>query len=81
MFEAHHRRDGATDAMLYAFDLLELGGKDLRKNNALQPGWLKWTSARLQRVCRRVLHSAPFAYHSGSTRDLMPYPTIGWGEL
>jgi bifunctional non-homologous end joining protein LigD len=30
MFDALHRRHKATDAMLYAFDLLELDGKDLR---------------------------------------------------
>jgi bifunctional non-homologous end joining protein LigD len=30
LFDALHRRHGATDAMLYAFDLLELNGKDLR---------------------------------------------------
>jgi bifunctional non-homologous end joining protein LigD len=30
VFEALHRRHKATDAMLYAFDLLELNGKDLR---------------------------------------------------
>ena len=30
MFDALHRRHKATDAMLYAFDLLELNGKDLR---------------------------------------------------
>jgi ATP-dependent DNA ligase len=30
VFDALHRRHKATDAMLYAFDLLELNGKDLR---------------------------------------------------
>jgi bifunctional non-homologous end joining protein LigD len=30
MFDALHRRRKATDAMLYAFDLLELDGEDLR---------------------------------------------------
>jgi bifunctional non-homologous end joining protein LigD len=30
VFDALHRRRLATDAMLYAFDLLELNGKDLR---------------------------------------------------
>jgi bifunctional non-homologous end joining protein LigD len=30
MFDALHRRHKASDAMLYAFDLLELNGKDLR---------------------------------------------------
>jgi ATP-dependent DNA ligase len=30
VFDALHRRHKATDAMLYAFDLLELDGKDLR---------------------------------------------------
>jgi ATP-dependent DNA ligase len=30
VFDALHRRRRATDAMLYAFDLLELNGKDLR---------------------------------------------------
>ena len=30
VFEALHRRRQATDAMLYAFDLLELDGEDLR---------------------------------------------------
>jgi bifunctional non-homologous end joining protein LigD len=29
-FDALHRRRRATDAMLYAFDVLELNGKDLR---------------------------------------------------
>jgi bifunctional non-homologous end joining protein LigD len=30
VFDALHRRHKAADAMLYAFDLLELNGKDLR---------------------------------------------------
>jgi bifunctional non-homologous end joining protein LigD len=30
VFDALHRRHKASDAMLYAFDLLELDGKDLR---------------------------------------------------
>jgi bifunctional non-homologous end joining protein LigD len=30
VFDALHRRHKATDAMLYAFDLLELNGEDLR---------------------------------------------------
>jgi bifunctional non-homologous end joining protein LigD len=30
VFEALHRRHNASDAILYAFDLLELDGKDLR---------------------------------------------------
>jgi bifunctional non-homologous end joining protein LigD len=30
VFDALHRRHEATDAILYAFDLLELNGKDLR---------------------------------------------------
>jgi ATP-dependent DNA ligase len=30
MFDALHRRHKAADAMLYACDLLELNGKDLR---------------------------------------------------
>jgi bifunctional non-homologous end joining protein LigD len=30
VFEALHRRDKAANAMLYAFDLLELNGDDLR---------------------------------------------------
>jgi bifunctional non-homologous end joining protein LigD len=30
VFDALHRRRRATDAMLYAFDLLELNGKDMR---------------------------------------------------
>jgi bifunctional non-homologous end joining protein LigD len=30
IFDALHRRHKATDAMLYAFDLLELNGKDLQ---------------------------------------------------
>jgi bifunctional non-homologous end joining protein LigD len=30
VFDVLHRRHKATDAMLYAFDLLELDGKDLR---------------------------------------------------
>jgi ATP-dependent DNA ligase len=30
VFEALHRRRKATDAVLYAFDLLELNGKDIR---------------------------------------------------
>jgi bifunctional non-homologous end joining protein LigD len=30
VFDALHRRHKATDAMLYAFDLLELNGMDLR---------------------------------------------------
>jgi ATP-dependent DNA ligase len=29
-FDALHRRRKATDAMLYAFDLLELNGEDMR---------------------------------------------------
>jgi hypothetical protein len=30
MFDALHRRHKASDAMLYAFDLLEFDGEDLR---------------------------------------------------
>jgi bifunctional non-homologous end joining protein LigD len=30
MFDALHRRHKATDAILYAFDLLDLNGKDFR---------------------------------------------------
>ena len=38
VFDALHRRRRAADAMLYAFDLMELNGKDLRSR--------RWTSAR-----------------------------------
>jgi ATP-dependent DNA ligase len=44
VFDALHRRRTATDAMLYAFDLLELNGKDLR---ALPLGGRKTKLARL----------------------------------
>jgi ATP-dependent DNA ligase len=30
VFDAHHRRGTVTEAMLYAFDLLELDGENLR---------------------------------------------------
>jgi bifunctional non-homologous end joining protein LigD len=48
MFDALHRRRKATDAMLYAFDLLELDGEDLR------PLPLGKRKARLARLLARV---------------------------
>jgi bifunctional non-homologous end joining protein LigD len=51
VFHALHRRHKPTDAMLYAFDLLELNGKDLR------PLPLSERKAKLA----RLLASAPVA--------------------
>jgi ATP-dependent DNA ligase len=48
IFDALHRRGTVTEAMLYAFDLLELDGADLRgmplgdrKNRLASRDWLK----------------------------------------
>jgi bifunctional non-homologous end joining protein LigD len=48
VFDALHRRHKATDAMLYAFDLLELNGKDL------QPLLLSERKARLAKLLARA---------------------------
>jgi hypothetical protein len=48
VFDALHRRRRATDAMLYAFDLLELNGKDLR------PMPLVDRKAKLERLLTRA---------------------------
>ena len=48
VFDALHRRHKATDAMLYAFDLLELDGEDLR------PLPLRERKAKLARLLARA---------------------------
>jgi bifunctional non-homologous end joining protein LigD len=57
-FDALHRRHKATDAMLYAFDVLELNGKDLR---ALPLGDRK---AKLARLLARALAGIVFNEHT-----------------
>jgi bifunctional non-homologous end joining protein LigD len=58
VFEALHRRHRATDAMLYAFDLLELNGKDLR------PLPLSERKARLARLLARAPIGIVFNEHT-----------------
>jgi ATP-dependent DNA ligase len=58
VFDALHRRRKATDAMLYAFDVLELNGKDLR---ALPLGDRK---AKLARLLARALAGIVFNEHT-----------------
>jgi bifunctional non-homologous end joining protein LigD len=59
VFDALHRRHKATDAMLYAFDLLELNGKDFR------PLPLGERKAQLAKLLAR----APWALSSEHTDD------------
>jgi hypothetical protein len=47
VFDAHHRRRRATDAMLYAFDLLELKGKDLRSLPLVERRTETWSRREL----------------------------------
>jgi hypothetical protein len=58
VFDALHRRRKATDAMLYAFDLLELNGKDLR------PLPLSDRKAKLARLLARAPASIVFNEHT-----------------
>jgi ATP-dependent DNA ligase len=45
VFDALHRRGTVREAMLYAFDLLELDGQDLRARNAWRGCWASVGSA------------------------------------
>jgi bifunctional non-homologous end joining protein LigD len=58
VFDALHRRRRATDAMLYAFDLLELNGKDL------QPLPLVERKAKLARLLTRAPLGIVFSEHT-----------------
>jgi bifunctional non-homologous end joining protein LigD len=58
VFDALHRRHKATDAMLYAFDLLELNGKDLR------PLPLGDRKAKLARLLARAPAGIAFNEHT-----------------
>jgi ATP-dependent DNA ligase len=64
IFEALHRHGTVTEAMLYAFDLLELEGEDLR---GLPLGDRKKRLARLQAADR---HRSQPAYRRGRRCDL-----------
>jgi ATP-dependent DNA ligase len=59
VFDALHRRQKATNAMLYAFDLLELNGKDLR------PLPLGDRKAKLA----RLLAAAPAVFNEHTDED------------
>jgi bifunctional non-homologous end joining protein LigD len=61
VFDALHRRHKATDAMLYAFDLLELNGGDLR------PLPLVDRKARLAKLLARA--SAGIVYNEHTDED------------
>jgi bifunctional non-homologous end joining protein LigD len=58
VFDALHRRHKASDAMLYAFDLLELNGKDLR------PLPLSERKARLAKLLARAPVGIVFNEHT-----------------
>jgi bifunctional non-homologous end joining protein LigD len=58
VFDALHRRHKATDAMLYAFDLLESDGKDLR------PLPLSERKARLSKLLARAPVGIVFNEHT-----------------
>jgi bifunctional non-homologous end joining protein LigD len=58
VFDALHRRQKATDAMLYAFDLLEFNGEDLR------PLPLAERKARLERLLSRSRTGIVFNEHT-----------------
>jgi bifunctional non-homologous end joining protein LigD len=58
VFDALHRRRKVTDAMLYAFDLLELNGEDIRR---LPLGERK---ARLERLLSRSRSGIVFNEHT-----------------
>jgi bifunctional non-homologous end joining protein LigD len=58
VFDALHRRHEATDAILYAFDLLELNGKDLR------PMPLGERRAKLARLLARASTGIVFNEHT-----------------
>jgi hypothetical protein len=69
IFDALHRRGTVTEAMLYAFDLLELDGEDLRgltladrKERLARPPWLG-AKARKQ-----VVQNAPPEKRIGPAR-------------
>jgi ATP-dependent DNA ligase len=58
VFDALHRRGRVTDAMLYAFDLLELNGEDMR------PLPLSERKARLERLLARSRTGIVFSEHT-----------------
>jgi ATP-dependent DNA ligase len=58
VFDALHRRHKASEALLYAFDLLELDGEDLR------PGPLSDRKARLARLLARAPAGIVFNEHT-----------------
>jgi bifunctional non-homologous end joining protein LigD len=58
VFDALHRRHEATDAILYAFDMLELNGKDLR------PMPLSERRAKLARLLARASTGIVFNEHT-----------------
>jgi bifunctional non-homologous end joining protein LigD len=58
VFDALHRRHKATDALLYAFDLLELDGEDLR------PRPLGERKARLAKLLARKPIAIVFNEHT-----------------
>jgi bifunctional non-homologous end joining protein LigD len=58
VFDALHRRRKVTDAMLYAFDLLELNGEDLR------PLPLRERKARLEKLLSRSRTGIVFNEHT-----------------
>jgi ATP-dependent DNA ligase len=58
VFDALHRPRKATDAILYAFDLLELNGKDLR------PLPLADRKAKVARLLARALAGIVFNEHT-----------------
>jgi bifunctional non-homologous end joining protein LigD len=58
VFDALHRRTRVTDAMLYAFDLLELNGEDMRQLP------LRERKARLERLLSRSRTGIVFNEHT-----------------
>jgi bifunctional non-homologous end joining protein LigD len=58
VFDALHRRHKANDAILYAFDLLELNGKDLR------PTPLSGRRTKLDRLLARASTGIVFSEHT-----------------
>jgi hypothetical protein len=73
VFDALHRRHGATDAVLQAFDLLELNGEELR------PLPFEKRKAELARLLARKLPGIVFNEHA-STAAPMPGPGPSWGH-
>jgi bifunctional non-homologous end joining protein LigD len=58
VFDALHRQRKVTDAMLYAFDLLELNGEDMRRLP------LKERKARLEKLLSRSRTGIVFNEHT-----------------